>query len=215
MMTMKPYAWLKESETKEDKPLEPPLMELPNIDWTHEDDLRDDRKIYLDKPVDEKTLNIQRLLIFWNLEDAGKPAQERQPIILYICSPGGDTDYMWSLIDTIQASETPVYTVNIAAAYSAAGLIFMAGHKRLMFRNAQVLVHEGFAMMAGDGRKVLDASDNYRALQARMRQFIAKRTGLSMEALTENVGRDWYMDADYCLEHHVCDAIVEKLSEVI
>ncbi len=215
MMASNPLIRFKESETKADKPQEPTIIELSNFDRTNEDELRDDRKIYLDKPVDEKTLNIQRQLLRWNMEDAGKPAEERKPIILYICSPGGDSDYMWSLIDTIQASETPVHTVNIAAAYSAAGLIFMAGHKRLMFRNAQILVHEGFAMMAGDGRKVLDASDNYRALQTRMREFIAERTGLSMEMLTENAGRDWYMDANYCLDHGVCDAIVEKLSEVI
>ena len=46
-----------------------------------------------------------------------------------------------------------------------------------------------------------------------MREFIAERTEVSMEILTENAGRDWYMDARYCLERRVCDTIVEKLSE--
>lgn len=48
-----------------------------------------------------------------------------------------------------------------------------------------------------------------------MQEFIAKQSGLTMEELNEKAGHDWIMDAEYCLKHKVCDAIIEKLSEAI
>ena len=145
------------------------IQKVQDFDTASLDELRNNRKIYLDDDVDEKVLSLQRLLLGWNVEDVGKPIHDRKPIILYICSYGGDRDYMWSLVDTIQASETPVYTVNVGMAYSAAGIIFMAGHRRLMFSNARVMIHDGFAMMAGDGRKVLDASEDYKIMHKKCR----------------------------------------------
>lgn len=177
--------------------------------------LENDRKLYLDEDVDEHVLALQRLILRWNLEDAGKPAGERKPIHLYIFSPGGSVDYMWSLIDTIAASETPVYTVNMGVAASAAGLIFLAGHRRLMLARSRLVIHEGSAQMSGDAVKVMDASESYKKLMKEMRDYILARTGISASALSKQKCHDWELDAAYCLEHGVCDAVVEKISDIL
>ena len=90
-----------------------------------------------------------------------KPAEDRQPIKIYIISYGGDLDYMWAMVDIINASQTPVYTINIGVAASAASLIFISGHKRIMLPNSKVIIHEGSAAMSGDAVKVMPCSERY------------------------------------------------------
>ena len=100
---------------------------------------------------------LHRLILRWNIEDAGKSTEERRPIKFYIMSYGGDLDYMWALVDIINMSKTPVHTINIGVAASAASLIFISGHKRIMAPNSKVIIHEGSTKVSGDAVKVMDA----------------------------------------------------------
>jgi len=177
--------------------------------------LENDRKLYLDEEVDSSILNLQRMILRWNMEDAGKPVEERKPIRLYIMSPGGDVDFMWSLVDTIEASETPVFTVNMGVAASAASIIFLAGHKRLMLGRSKLVIHEGSARMAGDAVKVMDASESYKKMMKQMKDYILSRTAISPAVLNKQKCHDWELDAKYCVEHGVCDAVVDKLSDIL
>lgn len=177
--------------------------------------LENDRKLYLDSEVDNSVLNIQRMILRWNMEDAGKPAAERKPIRLYIFSPGGDVDMMWSIVDIIEASETPVYTINMGVAASAAGIIFLAGHKRYMLSHSRLVIHEGSARMAGDAVKVVDAGESYKKMLRQMKDYILRRTGISASALNRQKCHDWELDAEYCLSHGVCDRVVEGLEEIL
>jgi len=177
--------------------------------------LENDRKLYLDSDIDNNVLSLQRMIVRWNMEDAGKPVEERKPINLYIFSPGGDVDMMWSLIDAIEISETPVNTINMGVAASAAGLIFLAGHKRYMLSRSRIVIHEGSARMAGDAVKVMDAGESYKKMLKQMKDYILKRTRLNAAVLNKQKCHDWELDAKYCLEHGVCDAIVERMSEIL
>ncbi len=177
--------------------------------------LENDRKLYLEREVDGNTMNIQRMILRWNMEDAGLPVEERKPIRLYIFSPGGDVDVMWSLIDAMEASETPIYTINMGVAASAAGLIFLAGQKRYMLSRSRVVIHEGSARMSGDAVKVMDAGESYKRMLKQMKEYILKRTKISAAVLNKQKCHDWELNARYCLEHGVCDAVVEKLGDIL
>ena len=188
---------------------------LPNPDLISYYVLEKDRKLYLDREVDNSILNIQRMILRWNMEDTGKPADERRPILLYIFSPGGDVDAMWSLIDVIETSQTPVYTVNVGLAASAAGLIFLAGSKRFMLPHSRFVVHEGSASMSGDAVKVMDAGESYKKTLKQMKEYILKKTRISASVLNKQKCHDWELDAAYCLGHGVCDRLVESIGEII
>lgn len=177
--------------------------------------LENDRKLYLEREVDGNTMNVQRMILRWNMEDAGLPVEERKPIRLYIFSPGGDVDVMWSLIDAMEASETPIYTINMGVAASAAGLIFLAGQKRYMLSRSRVVIHEGSARMSGDAVKVMDAGESYKRMLKQMKEYILKRTKISAAVLNKQKCHDWELNARYCLEHGVCDAVVEKLGDIL
>lgn len=173
-----------------------------------------DRRLFVDFEVGSELVEYQKLILKWNMEDKGKPVEERKPIWVYVFSPGGDLECMWAFIDTIMISKTPVYTVDIGYAASAASLIFLAGSKRIMLPRSKVLIHEGSASMSGDSTKVLDASDNYRKEIKRMREFILSRTSIPQSTLTRKHNNDWEIDAPSCLEYGICTEIAESLDDI-
>lgn len=173
------------------------------------------RRIWLDGDVGDNVLMLTDQILLWNEEDKGLPVEERKPIILYIFNYGGSADHCWEFIDVIKLSTTPVITVNMGHADSAAALIFIAGHKRLMLPNATVCIHEGSAELGGDAIKVIDAADTYKAGLKKMKEYILSRTGIDPRQLNKKRSNDWTIDAKYCLDNKVCDGIVSSLDEVL
>ena len=188
---------------------------LPDPDTISYYVLEKDRKLYLDADIDDSLITIQRMIMRWNMEDKGVPSDQRKPIYLYIMSYGGDLDYMQMLLSTIEASSTPVYTVNLGAAHSSAALIFMAGQKRFMSKYAKMVIHEGSAQIGGDAQKVQDQANSYKKVLAWMKEYILTRTKIPRKELMKRRTNDWELDAQYCLQNGVCDRIIETLDEVI
>jgi len=173
------------------------------------------RRIWIPEVVNATIIEYVKMITHWNEEDKGIPIEERKPIWVYVFCYGGELEYMWALIDAIEMSDTPVYTVNVGLAGSAGSLIFMAGKKRFMTKNAKVVVHEGSAQLQGDAIKVLDAATSYKEDLTQMKSFILAHTRIDPRQLNKKRANDWTLDAKYCLENGVCDAIVDKYSEII
>ena len=195
--------------------VEGPDSVLPDPDLVSYYILEKERKIYFEQDVDNNIMALHRMILRWNIEDKDIPVENRMPIKLYIFSYGGESDYMWSIIDEIKASKTPVYTINTGIAASAASMIFVAGHKRFMFPSSEVIIHQGSAEFAGDAVKVIDATDSYKKLLEKMKQFYLENTNIPKAHLNKKRNNDWHLDSKYCLEHGVCHQIVESLDEVI
>lgn len=190
-------------------------MTLPSSDSVSLWALEKKRKIYIDRDIAEDLIEIQRLILRWNMEDKGKEVSEREPIWVYVMSYGGDMDYMWMLLDTISVSKTPVYTVNLGVAASAASLIFLSGQKRFMMPRARLVIHEGSAQMAGDAVKVMDQTESYKKMLKQMKDYILSRTQIPRQQLMKKRNNDWELDASYCLEHGACDYIVDAMDEIM
>ena len=95
---------------------QPVIVELPDNNLPNPDNvsyyiLEKERKIYLTYEVGPEIMSLHRMIMRWNMEDAGKAIGERKPIRVYIMSYGGDLDYMWAIVDMINASKTPVYSI--------------------------------------------------------------------------------------------------------
>lgn len=174
-----------------------------------------ERRVWLDLDIDESMLEVARNIMLWNIEDSGKPADQREPIWLYLFNYGGYMDLMWMITDVIAQSATPVYTVNMGQCSSAAALVFMAGHKRFMLPSATVLIHEGQNQISGDAVKVFDQAENYKTAVKKMHDFIIERTNIPKSTLSRKRNNDWEMDSDTCMKYGVCDRVIESLTEII
>lgn len=167
------------------------------------------RKLFLDDEVTQYTVQeIVRHILQINREDYGKPEAERQPILLYVTSNGGDVDSGFKLIDAIQCSKTPVYTVNLGFQYSMGFLIGLAGHRRYATRNAKFLMHDGSNFIYNSGAKAQDQMEFNKKVEERVKQYILSRTSISSEQYDSKLRVEWYMFADEAKENGITDFII-------
>lgn len=174
-----------------------------------------DRKLFLEEDVGFPIMEMIKMIVRWNKEDKDVPIEQRKPITIYIMSDGGYLTYMWAMLDVMLTSQTPIKTVNLGMAASAAALIYLAGSTRLMMPSSTVVIHEGSTEVAGDASKVMDAMKNYDQEINKMKAFILSRSAIPPKVMKQRRKDDWYIDAKTCLEYGVCHKIVESLDEIM
>ena len=195
--------------------LQLPDTSLPDPTMLNYYTFANERKLFLEEDVGFPIMEMIKMIMRWNQMDKDVPVEQRKPIIIYIMSDGGYMCYMWAMLDAMLTSKTPIITVNLGVAASAASLIFLAGSKRYMMPTANVIIHEGSTELAGDANKVMDAIKNYDIELAKMKAFILSRTSITPRVMKNKSKDDWYIDAKTCLEYGVCHKIVESLDEIM
>lgn len=137
-------------------------------------------------------------------------------ILMYINSPGGSVIAGLGIYDIMQLVPNDVVTVAVGLAASMGQVLLCAGThgKRLALPNAQVLLHEGSAGIAGAAADVEIQAQHLSWTLDRMRHIIADHTGRSLDAIAEEVGRDQWFDAEGALAYGFIDRIVVSLAEI-
>lgn len=178
---------------------------------------RKNRVIYVDYDIDESLLrDVGRQILEYNRADKGKAVEERAPIVILINSGGGCLDSTYATIAIMETSKTPIITVNMNCAYSAAGLILMAGHKRYCMPRSQVLIHSGSAQgIGGDYESVQESTKSYKKMVEEMREFITSKTKIEKPLMKKNQSRDWYLDTKEQIDLGVVDEIVTDLDSIL
>ena len=173
------------------------------------------RRLFLQDNVDQWTIApVVKHIMRFNIEDKGKPVEERTPIILYVSSNGGSVDDGFELIDTILTSKTPVYTVNVGYAYSMGFLILLAGHKRFSMPNAKFLLHDGSNFAWGSSAKIRDQMAFQERIDARVKEYVIDRTSITNKEYDKKYRVEWYMFADEAREKGVIDAVIGLDSDI-
>lgn len=177
-------------------------------------DLMADRMIFMDDMVDKNIMKIAKAILYWNEEDKELPTEERKPIRFYICSPGGDMNFMWMLVDIMLTSKTPIYTINIGVAHSAAALIFLGGSKRFMMKHSSLMIHQGSAALNGDYAKLQNIFKNYSEQVSQMYDYMKERCSLNDEAIAKHMQDDWFLCPQECLANGICHKIITYLEDI-
>lgn len=158
-----------------------------------------------------------KTIININIEDAGKPVEERKHVTILLDSPGGSIPLAFSLCDVIQSSVTPVYTVALSDVMSAAFLIFLSGHKRFIFPHSQLLTHSGRVDgLSGTSDEIEAATKNYKDTLNKMKEYILARTKIDPKLFAKNQKKDWYILAEEAVnDYGIADKIITDLSEIL
>jgi len=166
------------------------------------------RILWFENEIDEDAIVFANHIITWNIEDMGKPIEERIPIKIYINSPGGNLNECMVICDAILMSETPVYTINMNMAASAAAAVFLCGHKRLAFPRASFLIHLGSGGTRGTYQQTKSQQKDYDKTIEVFKGIIKQQMGIKPEdeqRFEELIDREWYlymMDTDPDSEHN-------------
>ena len=193
-------------------------MQLPDPGLVNFYRLAENRIVYIDADIDESVLELQKMIFSWNLEDKdmGLQTENRQPIVLIIDSPGGMLDETMSICSTIKLSKTPIYTVNVAQAYSGAALIFMSGHRRFVFPYAKTMIHSGGTTGIGGTFEQTEAAQKlYRKQIAEMGDYILANSKIEQKVFKRNQAKDWYFTAQEAVDYGLADEVIAELDSIL
>lgn len=190
-------------------------MRLPDPGYVNFWKLYNNRMIYIDTEIDDNALELQKNILCFNLEDKGKPIEERQPIKILINSPGGYLAEVMSLASTFRLSKTPIWTYNIGASYSGACILLVAGHKRFALPYSFALFHSGSGGISGTFEQTQEAQKQYKKQVDDMNNFFLQHTTVEEKVFKRNKSKDWYFSADEQIKFGLVDEIITSIDDIV
>lgn len=190
-------------------------LQLPSPELLNYYKLREKRVFYVDYDIDVGILELQREIIRINLEDSDIPIEQRTPIKILIDSNGGYLSESMSLAATIEMSKTPIYTINVAGAYSGGCILLMAGHKRFAMPYSKALIHTGNGELGGTHEQVMAQSQKYEKEIKNMGDFICSHSKIDFKTYKKKKNQEWYLDVSEQIQYGIVDEEIINLFDLI
>ena len=129
-------------------------------------------------------------------------------LYLHINSYGGSVFAGLSSVDYIINSKVPVTTIIDGCAASAATLMSVVGHRRLMHRHSYMLIHQLSSGMWGKYEELKDDMENNQNLMKVIKDIYIKHTNIPKRELDKILKHDLWWDAKTCLKYGLIDEII-------
>lgn len=165
--------------------------------------------------IDAGILDLVKVLIRVNAEDKDVPVEERRPVKIFIDSPGGDVSALWTVVNAIKISKTPVWTINMCTAYSAAADLMTCGTRRFALPGTSFMFHGGSRHYEGQADDVETMKKFFDKVCKQLDDFVVGRTNISSKTYKAKTKSDWFFDEVEALNLGVIDAIVSDFNEII
>lgn len=124
-------------------------------------------------------------------------------IYMYIDSPGGDVDAGFAIFDVIRFISAPVVLIGMGLIASAATLVLLAvpKDKRIGLPNSRYLIHQPMSGMQGVATDIEIHAKEMEKTRAILNKIIAEETGTSLEQVTKDTERDYWLDAEAAVKY--------------
>ena len=189
-----------EDEEKKEKPMDPFM-----------DRFLKTRQIILTDEINKALADsIAKQLLILDSED------EKAPIYMYIDSPGGDVDAGFAIFDMIRFVKAPVYLIGMGLIASAATLVLLSVPKERRFGlpNSRYLIHQPLGQMRGVATDIEIYAKDIEKIRAKINKLIADETGTSLEQVTKDTERDFWLDADEAEKYGLISKIIKNAADI-
>lgn len=161
----------------------------------------------INKDLAEK---IVRQLLVLEADDSEKP------IYMYIDSPGGDVDAGFAIFDMIRFIKSPVILIGMGLIASAAALILLSvdKEKRVALPNSRYLIHQPSSGMRGVATDIEIHAKEMEKTKAILNKIIADQTGKSVEQVTKDTERDYWLDSSEAVSYGLVSRIITKREDL-
>jgi ATP-dependent Clp protease protease subunit len=165
-----------------------------------------DRIIFIGTDITDQVANVVvAQLLFLKMEDPKKD------INLYINSAGGHITAGLAILDTMLFLGCVINTYCIGQAVSMAALLLAAGTKgkRFALPHSRIMIHQPFGGVGGTSEDIALQAREILELKRITATLMSRFTGKSMEKVTEDSERDFYMDPEAALKYGIVDHIAK------
>jgi len=166
-----------------------------------------ERIVMLGMPINDQVANvIIAQLLYLEREDSDKD------ISLYIHCPGGIISAGLAIYDTMQLVRPDVSTICVGLAASMGTLLLCSGAKgkRYALPNSTIHLHQAFGGAQGQAADVAIAAREIMRMQDLIRGILVNHTGQSIEKITHDTDRDFYLNPQQAVEYGIVDEILSK-----
>lgn len=166
-----------------------------------------DRVIFLGVPIDDDVANIiQAQLLFLASTDSSAD------ISLYLNTPGGQVSSGLAIYDTMQIIAPDVATICTGMAASMGSVLLCAGAKgkRSALPHSKVLIHQPLGGAKGQASDIEIAAREILKTKQELYSIISEHSGQSIEKITADADRDFWMSSRDALEYGMIDEILSK-----
>jgi ATP-dependent Clp protease, protease subunit len=169
--------------------------------------LLQERIIFLGSDIEDNIANVvMAQMLHLDAEDSEKDIQ------LYINSPGGSVTSALAIYDTMQFIKSPVSSICIGQAASAAAVLLLAGEKgkRYSLPHARILLHQPSGGVQGTSMDVEIQTREIVRLRKLLNEIIAKHTGQDLKKIEKDTERDFILTAVDAKIYGIIDEVIEK-----
>ncbi len=167
------------------------------------------RIIFLGQPIDNNVANlIVAQLLFLDAEEPDKD------IYMYINSPGGSVTAGLGIFDTMKYIRSDICTVCTGLAASMGAFLLSAGTKgkRMSLPHSRIMIHQPLGGAQGQATDIEIQAREILYLKQRLNGYLAEHTGKSLEQITEDTERDFFMSPEESKEYGIIDQVIDKTS---
>lgn len=167
----------------------------------------EERKVFLWGEInDESAKDVTEKLIYLELKDPGKP------ISFYINTPGGSITAGMAIYDTMQLIKSPISVIVTGLAASMGSILLSGARKglRYLYPHARVLIHQPLIMGQIEASAVdihIQAQEMEKS-RSELNQILANASGQTIEKITHDTDRDFYLNAKEAIEYGLADEII-------
>ncbi len=142
--------------------------------------------------------------------------ESKEPIKIFINSPGGDVEAGLAIFDMVRFIENDVFMIGMGLIASAATLVLLAvdSEHRLGLPNSTYLIHQPMSRMEGVATDVEIYAKQLEKTRDRLNNIFSEQTGQALEVITRDTDRDYWLDAQGALEYHLISKIVEHRGDL-
>ena len=166
-----------------------------------------DRIIFMGTAVDDNVANIiQAQLLFLQSADSKKDIQ------MYVNSPGGSVYAGLGIYDTMQYIQPDVATINTGIAASMAAVLLCAGApgKRTALKHSRVMIHQPLGGAGGQASDIEITANEILKLKDELYAIISQHSGQSLEKVSHDSDRDYWMTANEAKAYGMVDEVLIK-----
>ncbi|HLB27127.1 MAG TPA: ATP-dependent Clp protease proteolytic subunit [Dehalococcoidia bacterium] len=164
-----------------------------------------ERIVFLGMPIDDQIANLViAQLLYLDREDPDKDVN------MYIHSPGGVISAGLAVYDTMQLLTCNVATICVGECASMATVLLSAGTKgkRYALPHSTIHIHQARGGATGQASDIeIHAKEVIRRNQI-VKDILVEHTGRTLEEITRDTDRDFFMDAYAAKEYGIIDEIL-------
>lgn len=166
-----------------------------------------DRIIFIDGEINDASADIVvAQILFLESENPDKD------ISIYINSPGGSVTAGLAIYDTMQYVKCDIQTICMGQAASMAAILLAGGTpgKRFALPSSRVMIHQPRGGVEGQESDISILAKEIIRLKKLSIQYLAKQTNKTVEEISKDIERDFYMSADDAKEYGIVDHVMQN-----